>query len=450
MLREPAAAIALTRSVGKRQGRGVIAPLPNSSRIAIIGSGMAGLAAGWLCERAGYRVVVYESQAGRGMDAHTLRIDTSSGSGVVDVPLRVMSPHAWTSVLSLCGEVGVDTFEVDTFASFTWLGGKTWLRNGSVRIGRRVLPFIDSSRFVNIHAASVGLGLIRLASGGAIRGGATLGELAIERRWSRTFFRAFLLPLLTTICTCDEETLLRWPARDLIALFRQILFGRTLRRLNGGTPALVDGLANRLEIRSRERVVAVTPGMSDLDRVTVRTANGSVDSFDRVLIATQANHVADFLDASLERERAVLERFRYDAGELVVHRDVRFMPPRREDWTALNYLVDRDGSQSMFTVWVNPVEPSLAGEAPVFQTWNPLFPPSPEAVLSAVKLQRAVVDAASEQALRDLDELHEAPGRRIYFCGSYAAAGVPLLESAVRSAVNVTRHLGVTTPWSPG
>jgi len=264
----------------------VTGPLPNSSRIAIVGSGMAGLAAGWLCERAGHRVVVYEAQPGRGMDAHTLR---------------------------------VDIFEVDTFASFTWLGGKTWLRNGSVRIGRRILPFIDSPRFVNADAASVALGLMRLARGRAIRPGATLGELAVERRWPRTFFRAFLLPLLTTICTCDEATLLRWPARDLIALFRQILFGRTLLRLNGGTPALVDGLANRLEIRSRERVVAVTPGVSDVDRVTVRTANGSVDSFDRVLIATQANHVADFLDASLERERAVLGRFRYDAGELVVH-----------------------------------------------------------------------------------------------------------------------------------
>lgn len=426
------------------------APLPSSSRIAIVGSGMAGLAAGWLCERAGHRVVVYEAQAGRGMDAHTVRVDTPSGSGTVDVPLRVMSPRAWKTVLSLCGEVGVDTFEVDTFASFTWLDGSTWLRNGSVRIGRRVVPFIDSPRFINAHSASVALGLVRLAAGGPIRGGATLGELAIERRWPRTFFRAFLLPVLTTICTCDEPTLLRWPARDLIALFRQILFGTRLRRLTGGTPALVDGLVRRLEIRSRERVAAVSAGPGDVDCVTVRTASGSVDSFDRVLIATQANHVADFLDASLDRERAVLGRFHYDAGELVVHRDTRFMPPRRDDWTALNYLVHRDRSRSMFTVWVNPVEPSLAGAAPVFQTWNPLFAPSPEAVLAAVKLQRAVVGAESERARRELDTLQAEPGRRIFFCGSYAAPGVPTLESALRSAIKVTGRLGVKTPWSPG
>jgi uncharacterized protein len=428
----------------------VTIPLPSSSRIAIIGSGMAGLAAGWLCERAGHQVVVYEARAGRGMDAHTLRVDTSSGRGVVDVPLRVMSPHAWTSVLSLCGAVGVDTFEVDTFASFTWLGGRTWLRNGSVRIGGRIWPCIASPRFINADVASVGLGLMRLASGGAIRGDATLGELADETRWPRTFFRAFLLPLLTTICTCDEATLLRWPARDLIALFRQILFGKTLRRLTGGTPALVDALATRLEIRAREPVAAVTESPGEAGGVTVRTANGSVDTFDRVLVATQANDVAAFLDASFERERALLGRFRYDSGEIVVHRDTRFMPPRRDDWTSLNYLVPRDGSRSTFTVWVNRVEPSLAGAGPVFQTWNPLFAPSPETVLAAVKLQRAVVDVESNHALADLDVLHAERGRRVYFCGSYAASGVPLLESAVRSAVNVTAHLGVKTPWPAG
>jgi uncharacterized protein len=408
---------------------------------------MAGLAAGWLCRRAGHRVVLYEAQARRGMDAHSLRVETGSGHGLVDVPLRVMSPHAWGSVLALGAEVGVDTFEVDTFASFTWLGGKTWLKNGAVRVGKRVWPFIDSARFVNLDAASVGLGLVRLAMVGTIREGVTLGELAREKRWPDTFFRAFLLPLLTTICTCDEATLLRWPARELMALFRQILFGKTLRRLVGGTPALVDGLVKELEIRAPERVVSVTPGA---DGVTVTTASGTSEVFDRVFIATQANHVAGFLDPSQERERAVLGRFRYDSGELVVHRDTRFMPPRRDDWTALNYLVYRDKSRSMFTVWVNPVEPSLAGAEPVFQTWNPLFSPSPETVLAAVKLQRAVVDAESAKAHADLESLHAEPGRQIYFCGSYAAPGVPLLESAVRSAVAVASRLGVTAPWSPG
>lgn len=426
---------------------------------------MAGLAAAWMCRRAGRDVTVFEAQARRGMDAHTLEVAGPGGLGVVDVPLRVMSPRAWQSVLALCAEVGVETFEVDTFASFTWgLGGAerlgggatsrrtngeaTWLRTAKGRLGPWTFPSLGSARFINGATAAVGAGLARLALDEA-RGGVrdeTLAAYAERARLPRVFLRAFLLPLLTTICTCDEATLLAWPARDLLALFHRILLGEALRRLYGGTPALVDGLAAGLEIRAPERVVAVEEAA---DGVTVATASGWSGTFDHVLVATQANHAIGFLGGDgFARERATLARFGYDDGELVVHRDARFMPPRRDDWVPLNYRIARDLSASMFTVWVNPIEPSIGPEL-VLQTWNPLLEPDPAAVLARVKLQRAVVSVETAAAQRDLEALHAEPGRRVYFCGSWAAPGVPLLESAVRSAVAVARRLGVDAPWDP-
>ena len=40
-------------------------------KIAVIGSGMAGLAAGWLSSKAGADVTIFEAQLSRGMDFHT-------------------------------------------------------------------------------------------------------------------------------------------------------------------------------------------------------------------------------------------------------------------------------------------------------------------------------------------------------------------------------------------
>jgi len=425
-----------------------------SERVAIIGSGMAGLAAGWMCRRAGHAVTIFEAQGRRGMDAHSLPTPGPRGAGNVDVPLRVMSPHAWQSVLALCAEVGVETFEVDTCASFTWIGGPTWLRNGKLRLGPWALPTLGSLRFLNRETATVALGLARLAlDGRRDLGDQTLGEYAERRRLPSVFFRGFLLPLLTTVCTCDEETLLGWPAGELLALFEKILHGKALRRLRGGSPALVDRLVEGLEVRSPERVVNVAAGE---DEVTVGTASGWSGAFDRVLVATQANHAVAFLSGDgLSRERAILARFPYDTGELVVHRDRRFLPPREADWTPLNYLVARDLSRSMFTVWVNPIEPSITppgqgrDEAMILQTWNPLFEPDPATVVTRIAMERAVVDRGNAAAHADLSRLHDEPGRRIYFCGSWAASGVPLLESAVRSAMAVVRRLGVDVAWDP-
>ena len=45
--------------------------------------------------------------------------------------------------------------------------------------------------------------------------------------------------------------------------------------------------------------------------------------------------------------------------------------------------------------------------------------------------------AGSNAAIAELQALHAEPGRRLWYCGSYAEAGVPLLESAARSARQV-------------
>jgi len=56
--------------------------------IAIIGSGMAGLAAARILHDAGHKVTIFEALAGRGMDSHSIEFD----GGIIDAPLRVMNP----------------------------------------------------------------------------------------------------------------------------------------------------------------------------------------------------------------------------------------------------------------------------------------------------------------------------------------------------------------------
>ena len=156
--------------------------------------------------------------------------------------------------------------------------------------------------------------------------------------------------------------------------------------------------------------------------------------FDRVIVATQANQLRFLDDDQFGEERRTLDNIGFDAGELWVHKDTRFMPAKKQDWTALNFQMDKALEKPMFTVWVNEVEPSLKRGAPVFQTCNPLFEPAPDTVLARVPLERAVVHPGTAQVHEALGQWHRQPGRKVFFCGSWAYEGVPLLESAVRSA----------------
>jgi len=117
-----------------------------------------------------------------------------------------------------------------------------------------------------------------------------------------------------------------------------------------------------------------------------------------------------------------------------MHTDAALMPARRGDWSPVNACIEAGVAQPMTTIWVNAVQPALRNSPPLFQTVAPLIAPREGAVLGRAFFQWPVVDAASQRAIAALPALHAEAGRRLCFCGSYAAAGIPLLEGAVASA----------------
>ena len=398
--------------------------------IAVIGSGMAGLAAAYRARRAGHDVTVFEARNSHGMDAHALRV----GDGIVDVPLRVMSPDAWPSVLRLAEEVDVGTFEVQARASCSWTNRDTWFLGGKVPV--LGWPFVGSWRYLNARALRMGRGIWQLGrlTRNLERGNndeATLGEILEHEDFDPLFWRGLVLPILATMCTCEEKHLLNWPALQLLSLLHGTLHGSEFHRLRGGTSALVRGLAKDLPLHAGSPVAQVAEGENG---VKVHNERGEGGVFDRVVVATQANQLHFLDDTQFGDEREMLENIRFDSGELWVHQDPRFMPAQNRDWTALNFQMDEALEKPMFTIWVNKVEPTLMGSAPVFQTWNPLFEPNPDTVLARVPLERAVVHPGTARVHEALGQWHLQPGRKVFFCGSWAYEGVPLLESAVRSA----------------
>jgi predicted NAD/FAD-binding protein len=410
--------------------------------IGIVGSGIAGLACARIFRDAGHEVHIHEALSGRGMDSHTLTLH----EGCVDMPLRVMNALAWKHVIALAQHVGVGTYDVDTFIACSDLAGNTWLR--SSRLPWLEWPTLAEARYFTPQNLKLGYDVWRLQRelDALTDTQTTLREVIHQSSLGVRFWRGLVLPLLTTICTCSEDHLLAWPAKDLLALLQTILHQGSLKRMKGGTRALVDGLANNIPLHAG---VAVTDVRETAEGVELRDAAGGYFRYDKAIIATPT-HAMSFLDNGFfVEEKQALSDIRFDHGELWLHNDTRFLPARKQDWTALHYQMSPDFHQRMFTVWVNCVEPTLRHAPPVFQTWNPLFEPTASSVIQRVKLSRAVVHSGTAPALARLSECHDQPGRRIYFAGSWAYPATPLLESAVRSALDIGRRFGIRPRWVP-
>ena len=348
-------------------------------KIAVIGSGIAGLTAGWLCQESGANVTIFEANSKRGMDFHTLYLDQEDErSGYVDVPLRVMSPHAWPMTLRICEILGVKTFEVDTPVACSWLNEGTWFRSSKFRFGSKFIPWAPVRYLFHSETYRMLLGFLKIYKSHPdyLNPGLTVKEFIKQQRVDPLFWKGLLYPLLTTICTCDEKSLDQWPAMQILDLLQKIVFGVRLRRIEGGTKALAEKLGKGLNLKSG---VCVEDLSEKSAGIFLRSQNKDFGPFNNVICAVQANQL-EFLPKQYDLEKKILRAFPYDSGTLWVHSDKRFMPKRKKDWSALHYQVKRDFSNSMFSVWVNPIEPSIAKYDPVFQTWNPIFEPNPEKV----------------------------------------------------------------------
>lgn len=169
--------------------------------------------------------------------------------------------------------------------------------------------------------------------------------------------------------------------------------------------------------------------------------HGGVEGFDHVVLATQANQALTLWQDATPEEAAVLQGFSYRPLEVVMHRDTTLMLARRADGSPLNARVCAGQDRPESSIWVNAVQPALRHAPLALQTVQPQRPVRETLVISRARFERPLVDASSQRALAALLQLQARPGRRVWLCGSYAQPGVPLLESAVRSACAVAEAI---------
>lgn len=415
--------------------------------IAIVGSGIAGLAATWLLGRT-HKVTLFERHARPGMGAFNVAFDAGGKAMRVDVPLRVFKSGYYDNLMALYRAAGVQMQPTDHAASFSTPAGDTYFRYRNLVLAGRSIPLVTDWRR---HARTITrevLRFLRQAPRDRAAGrteGLSLGDYLQRHRYDAAFVDGMLLPSLAAVCTCSYEGVRRYPADTLIDFFTSgSLTQGTWRARHGSEDAIARLLAPCDELVCDAQIKTV---QVDGDGVHLTNGHGPSRRFDHVVIAAQANQAAALVESPDAEAADWLRQVPYEGSEVVVHRDARLVPDSART-SPVHFSVDPAATAPMANIRLNHIVPELADEAALYQTWNPLTEPAADQVLGRARFERPLVTLGSQSAMAALVARQTASPTRLWFCGSYLMPGIPLLESAAQSALHVAKQLGVPAPWT--
>ncbi len=418
-------------------------------RVAVIGSGIAGLAtAHALAGEA--RVTLFEADRRFGGHANTVDVTIGGITHGVDTGFLVFNHRTYPNLVRLFGELQVETAPSDmSFSVQNPASGLEWSGtdlNGVFAQRRNLLR----PAFLGMLAQI--LRFNRLATALAERGAEAelkepIADFLDRHRFGAAFRQDYLLPMIGCIWSCPTEQMLRFPIATLIRFCHnhgllQVADRPQWYTVTGGSRRYVQRMLKGIDdARAATPVKAVRrlPPDSGVAGVMVDTAAGS-ERFDDVVLACHSDQSLALLVDADAAERAVLGAVRYHANRAVLHTDATMLPRRRRAWAAWNYERAASASEEQASVClhylINRLQP-LPWQLPVVVSLNPARRPDPARVIAEIDYAHPVFDLAAIEAQRRLPPLQ---GRsHVWFAGAWTRYGFH--EDGLASALDVVRGL---------
>ncbi|RTL27243.1 MAG: FAD-dependent oxidoreductase [Burkholderiales bacterium] len=421
-------------------------------RVAVVGSGVGGLAAAWqLSAQSHLQVSLFEAGAHFGGHANTVDLTLEGITHGVDTGFLVFNHRTYPGLTRLFADLGIDTAPSDM--SFSVQVPANGARGPSLEWSGNSISSVFAQRrnllrpgFWRMLADIVRFN--RLCTGIAERQAdnelhQSIAAFLDEHGFSQAFRSHYFLPMIGCIWSCPTEQMLRFPVATMIRFCHnhgliQITNRPQWHTVRGGSRHYVQKLLERITDR---RLRCPVLGLTRLEHgVLLQTPEGA-ESFDAVVLACHSDQALALLGAGASgQEREVLGAIRYQHNMAVLHTDTSVLPRSRAAWAAWNYERATDDQQEQARVClhylINLLQP-LPWHQPVIVSLNPSRPINEQQVHQRIEYAHPVFDLAAIEAQRRVPALQGH--RRTWFCGAWCGYGFH--EDGWRSGVEAASQL---------
>lgn len=413
-------------------------------KIAVIGSGIAGLTSAYLLSRE-HQVHLFEKNDYLGGHTATVDVELAGHHYQIDTGFIVFNDWTYPNFLKLLDQIGVGRQETEM--SFSVQNRQTGLEyNGHDLntlfaqrrnlISLRFWSLINSILKFNKHCK-------QLASGGQIDPQLTLGSFLQQNNFSSYFAEHYILPMGAAIWSSSLREMEAFPLRFFVQFFHNHGLLNVSERpqwyvIPGGSKNYIEPLIQ--SFKQRIRLSSQLTGISrHSDGVTLKFQDGTSEQFDEVVLACHSDQALALLEDPSEQENAVLGSISYTSNEVVLHTDVTMLPKRKLAWASWNYQLSQDRARQAAVTYNMNILQGLQAPHTFCVTLNQTEAIAPDKILRKFTYDHPVFNRESMAAQQQRQLI--CGQRHTHFAGAYWYNGFH--EDGVKSGVDVANRFGI-------
>ncbi|WP_099867823.1 NAD(P)/FAD-dependent oxidoreductase [Pararhizobium haloflavum] len=417
-------------------------------KVAVIGSGISGASAAWALNPV-HDVTLFEKEARPGGHTATVDVDYDGVRIPVDTGFIVYNEVNYPNLTALFAHLGVATHESNMSFSLSLDQGRLeWSGDGLRTLFAQkrnmfrptfLLMLREILRFNKLCLVDRAEGHLSNMS---------IGDYLNWRRFSPGFTNNYLIPMAAAIWSSPTNRMLDFPAERFVAFFdnHRLVYRKQLpwRTVTGGARTYLDALlaplSGRIRLNCAVRSIRRAEG-----KVHILDASGHESIYDRVVIAAHSNQALAMLDDANETEQSILGAIPYRPNRVILHRDPKLMPKRKQVWSSWNYLRssrgDGEGDVAV-SYWMNRLQ-GIDRRHPLFVTLNPDREPESGTVFGEYSYEHPQFGTESCQAQLRLRQIQGRNGT--FFAGAWTGYGFH--EDGLTSGLAAAEMLGGVIPW---